>query len=88
MGSGRIRAEKAKHSKSGEDQANSVFSCSFPSCDVFRKHWRMADSALLGLPPIGHSWCRWPVWLPDGADVAVVGRDEALARRIRWHGLG
>ena len=48
MGSGRIRAEKAKHSKIGEDQANSVFRCSFPPCDVFRKHWQMTDSALLG----------------------------------------
>jgi hypothetical protein len=34
--------------------ANFVFSCSFPPCEVFRKHWRMADSALLGLPPIAH----------------------------------
>jgi hypothetical protein len=34
--------------------ANLVFSCSFPPCDVFRKHWRMADSALPGLPPIAH----------------------------------
>jgi hypothetical protein len=31
---------------------NFVFSCSFPPCDAFCKHWRMADSALLGLPPI------------------------------------
>ena len=34
--------------------SNFVFSRSFPPCDVFRKHWRMADSALLGLPPIAH----------------------------------
>ena len=32
----------------------SNFSCSFPPCEVFRKHWRMADSTLLGLPPVAH----------------------------------
>jgi hypothetical protein len=42
------------HGWSAQLIAFAVFNCSFPPCDAFRKHWRMADSALLGLPPIAH----------------------------------